>query len=138
YLGTLSTQLLGLYTNNITRVSIDGTTGGVTLSSLASGLVKAPAGLLSIAAAGPDYQAAVTWPLAKRVMVSSGTTTDPVGNSTFQWDVATQVLFIGNGGSQKWANLGNLGDANTEYVESAWSANVWVLKSKQTGTGTVR
>ncbi len=79
-----------------------------------------------------------TLPLNHRVMTSAGPTADPTGNVSFQWDSATQVLFLGAGASQTWANLGNLGDANTEYVESAWAANVWTLKSKKTGTGTVR
>jgi len=137
YVGTLSTQLLGLYTNNITRVSIDGTTGGVTLSSLASGLVKATAGLLAIASAS-DVAGAITWPAANRVLVSSGTTTAPIGNSAFQWDDTNRVLFMGAGATQAWSNLGNLGAANSEYVEAAWATNVFALTSKKTGTGTVR
>lgn len=105
------------------------TAGGVVYATAATGVLKigTPA----------EVAAAITWPAAKRVLFSSGTTTAPSGNSAFQWDDSTRALFMGAGASQAWANLGNFGDANTEYVESAWSANVWILKSKKTGVGTV-
>jgi hypothetical protein len=125
--GTLTADPFTLGTNNAPRVTI-ASGGGVTVSSLTDGHVRSDGGLLSNA----------TLPLDKRVMVSAGATADPVGNATFQWDTSTQVLFIGAGGSQKWANVGTFGSTNTEYVEAAWSSNEFTLASKKTGTGTVR
>jgi hypothetical protein len=89
--------------------------------------------------AGVAIPSVFAWPLANRVMTSSGTTTAPLGNAAFQFDVSgTRVLFMGAGSSQSWANVGNLGDANTDRITASWAANLWTLKSEATGTGTVR
>ena len=91
----------------------------------------------------PPGAAAITWPLANRVMVSSGPTTTPLGNSSFQFDVSgTRVLYMGSGSSQSWSNTGDLGETNADRVTAAWgtifAATTWIVKSEKAGSGTVR
>ncbi len=106
---------------------------GVNLGALAAGVLQ-----ISVTS-GVATPSTFTWPLAGRVIFSTGASTAPSGNAAFQWDDSSaRTLFLGAGSSQKWANVGNLGDANTEFVGASWVTNVWVLKSQQTGTGTVR
>jgi len=84
--------------NSIQALSLT-TAGAVRVDSLnAGGMVKASAGVgqLAVATPGTDYQAAITWPAAADVLVSSGTSTVPVGDSTFTFDTTTHIQAAGN------------------------------------------
>lgn len=82
-------------------------------SLAAGGMVKSTAGVLAIAAAGTDYQAAITWPAAKDILVSTGTTSNPTGEAAFTYDTATN-LFRLDGFQGIGVDPGGLGDG--KYV----------------------
>lgn len=116
------------------------TGGNISVANLtAGGVVYATAatGVLKIGTAA-EVAATITWPTAGQVLVSSGTTTAPVGDVHFTYDTATDLLSINAGGTQAWYNLD--GATNYERVRASWGlvANTWILKSEAGGTGTVR
>jgi hypothetical protein len=140
YIGTLGAQLLGFYTSNSTRMSIDGTTGGVTLSSLAGSGTRvvsaSSAGLLGIASSA-EVAAAITWPANNQILVSTGTTTAPDGSAGLLFDAGDDQLIIGAGSSWIHNNLGSGEGGTFEGVRAQWISNVWTLSSLASG-GTVR
>lgn len=99
--GAYTGKKMQFFYNGGVTPGIEMSTGGIiNLSSLAAGgIVKAKsaatAGDLAIAVAGTDYQGVITWPAATDVLVSSGTTTVPVGDSNFVYDTTNHTLGLG-------------------------------------------
>jgi hypothetical protein len=98
--GTLTVQTddshgLIFKTNATTAITIN-PSQQVNVSSLnAGGVVISSAGQLGIGVAGADYQVPITWPAATDVLVSSSTSTAPVGDSTFTYDTTNHVESAG-------------------------------------------
>lgn len=65
---------------------------GALITGLLKGTVAAGVSTISAALAGTDYQAPITWPAATRVLISTGTTTDPGGDSFFTADTSNHIL----------------------------------------------
>lgn len=105
---------------------------GVNMGALTTGILR------QSVTAGVATPAIVSMPLTDRVMVSTGQTTDPIGNLAFQWDNTNRILYMGALASQFWSNLGNNGDVNYERVVASWAGNVFFLQSQRGGTGTLR
>jgi hypothetical protein len=110
------------------------------LSLLPTGLLKVTTGtgVLSTAVVGIDYQAAITWPIAGEVLVSTGTGTTPAGDAKILIDTTQHELQLQPGSDLASFNLFNSGGANFEGVLATWSANRFFLHSEASGTGTVR
>jgi hypothetical protein len=126
WIGTLGAQSLKLYTNNVGRLIID-SSGNVQLAHYGAGA------LLTDASGNVTANA---FPTAGQVLVSSGTTTAPVGDSLFTFNAAAdEQLVIGPTAFQAWYNATG---ANYERVRAFWSGNVWTLVSEKGGAGTVR
>jgi hypothetical protein len=135
--GTLTAQPLTLGTNNTARVTV-ASGGGVTLSSLGSGLVKSTSGLLANASAS-DIAAAQTWPALETILVSNGTASAPVGHIEFAYDTTDDIVSLSAGTTLGLYNLGSReSDTNYERVHAFWSSNVFNLTSQKKGSGTVR
>lgn len=89
------TAPLTLISNNIAfpgAISYGGP-GSINIGSFSTGLLKVTSGAgpgggagLSIAVAGTDYQAPITWPTAGEILFSSGTSTVPSGNANLVVD----------------------------------------------------
>lgn len=106
------------------------TAGGVVFATAATGVLKI--------GTSAEVASGITWPTAGQVLVSSGTTTAPVGDAQFTYDTATDAFVLGTGGTFAHHNVGNFGSADSERVRAFWSSNVWNLTSEETGSGTVR
>jgi len=79
-------------------LALDVVAGSVAIGALgAGGLVKASVtnGVLQIASAS-DVAGAITWPTAGQVLVSSGTTTAPIGDAGLTYVTGTDTLSVGN------------------------------------------
>lgn len=113
--------------------------GNVSVKNLSAGGVVYATNATAVLKIGTSAEvaSAITWPTADQVLVSSGTTTAPVGDTRFTWDTT------GNGGISlsgtspiiSWYNATG---GNFERVRSFWSSNVWTLKSEKGGTGVLR
>jgi hypothetical protein len=139
--GAYTGARMEFYTNGSATASATiNTNGTVDLSSLAaSGVVYATvtSGKLKIGTAA-EVAAAITWPAAALILISSGTTTAPIGQPGFLYDVANDLLELSDSQGLAHYNLGGLSAGNYERVRAIWSGNVWTLKSEEGGTGTVR
>lgn len=99
--GAYTGKKIQYFTNGSGTSSVEISSAGVVnVGNLAAGgIVKAKsaatAGDLAIAVAGTDYQGVITWPAATDVLVSSGTTTVPVGDSNFVYDTTNHTLGLG-------------------------------------------
>jgi hypothetical protein len=88
------------------------------------------------AATSANIAAAITWPTAAQVLVSSGTTTAPVGDAHFTYDTGTDLLTIADGGTQAWYNLDG---ANYERVRAYWDgSSIFHLAAEMGGSGSLR
>ena len=72
-------------------------------------------------------------------------TTIDIGSSTNPFRTVYSVngsfsgqLDVESGGSQKYYNLGQEGDTDTEYLEQTWTGNVCKYRALATGAGSVR
>lgn len=123
---------------------------------LATGILKntTSTGLWSIAAAGTDYQAAITGtgmlrvdsgtvsattlPGAQAFLYSAGATATPVSGSFFEYDFTNDILQFGDDATLAFYNTGKNGTGNYERLHLKQSSNVFILASEKGGTGTVR
>lgn len=107
---------------------------------LATGLIKSTTGtgIFSIASSA-DVAGAITWPAAKDVLISSGTTTAPTGTNTWQYDSGSGNIALMGGIIRTNFNSGGPDfSGNYEGVVESWNTNVWTLQSTKGGTGTIR
>lgn len=125
-------------TGTVRPIKINGGTNDVRIAGGAIALQTLTAGGLVRTAAGTGYVSNVTLPASGQVLVSAGTTADPVGDTHFTYDTATDLLTLAAGATQAWYNLD--GATNYERVRASWGlvANTFLLKSEAGGTGVVR
>jgi hypothetical protein len=109
--------------------------GNVSIANLASGVVWATSGTLSIASTA-QVASQITWPGSNRVLYSPSTSTAPVASDEIK--ILGDELSIGEDSTQSWCNTGTTAVANYECVTAAWASDVYTITSVAGGTGTVR
>jgi len=127
--GTLSAVTVAGQTNNLTLQS----NSGASLISLAE------SGTASITAFSSIYQQFTSTGVGYRQNCYPIFSTLDMGSAATPWNNGYfNNLSSAVGGSYKLYNLGAEGDADTEYCELEWDANIFKIFNKVTGTGTGR
>lgn len=137
-------QDIGFYTTTSRNLRLKIANGGdVSVANLsAGGIVKATAatGVLAIASSS-DVAGAITWPAAKDILVSTGTTTAPNGSAAFNYDTNTDTFSLGDGAVQYWISGANTPSGNYAAALASWgtifATSSFIIKAVKGGTGVV-